>query len=257
MRIRLGGRTFTVLCGTEGSRWATRNEGEFLTVEGIYKNIHRYLGSEPEVSLICQDGDRHAVLRRWQKRGMSRKYSEQRLDVSLRVADEELDHAGADGTFDMTDFCKGLVYRQLGMTMAGVAPPKLLGDYRLIIDAVINSVRFPWTQRLPMSRRIRGAVRRVKEFSQQLALQRSGESSDEGMPLFIDDILDGVDRGICDERHLPSLVLGPFLAGLDTLGALDRVQRMGPAVQPRRQRARAARGGPIVCQRRAYRRGLP
>jgi cytochrome P450 len=220
-RLRMGLRRFTVLCGPEAARWVTRHESEFLTVAGVYDNIHRIIHSDPAASMMSQDGARHAELRKWNKRGMSRGYAEEHADESLRIADDELDRIGAMAStgvaIDVVDFAKSLVYRQLGMTMTGAAPPELLGDCRHLIDAVINAVRFPASRHLPISPRVRRAFRRLQGLGSELARRYAGGPKPGEPRLFVHDLLAAIEQGVWQDHHFTFTMLGPYLAGLDTL----------------------------------------
>ena len=209
-RLRLGPKTAVVLAGAEANRWIMYHGRQHLATEGIYDVVLDLMGGGSTGHPVNLDGAPHAALRKRLGRSMSRALLLQNIGQATELAEREFARAATSGVVDVVAMAKRLVYCQLGQIMAGEAPMELLDDYKIIVDAIINGVRFPITRRLRRPSILRAAAR-VRAFHERLL--DGGERGNR----YVDDVIRAVAEGQILRADAGTALLGPFIAGIDTL----------------------------------------
>jgi cytochrome P450 len=220
-RISVLGTPYTVLAGAEAAAFVAGPEGKASLRS---KEFWRGLVSEYGATrmLVGEDGDTHKALRDVVKRGYSRTALAGRHDWFVGLTDECIDRDWRPGRrVPVLASMESMVIHQLGMLLTGTAPHEYVEDIRTsvryILNVLVTRQRPKIMLRMPEYRRSRA---RVLELGRKLISDWHARRGDEGRERnLVDDIMEAHlrDPELLPERDLVINLIGPFLAGLDTV----------------------------------------
>ena len=218
-RLRALGREILILAGPEANLLMARLGSDTLSTAEVYRDFATEQGN-PNMVLAC-DGEEHGWRRRLLKQAA---FTNNALDhhclqiseVTRRMADA----LPNDRPVPAVHLMQRLILEQTGLCMANYSPLAHLKDFSHFLDTPINvflSGRLPRIAlRMPgyvaAKRRIRALIRDIVEFHRNRTPGPAG-------PDLVDVALAFRDaRGQpLSEPDLFSVVLTPFIAGLDTV----------------------------------------
>ena len=217
-RVKVPGRSYVVMAGLEANRLAHRQGKELLRSDFPWHGFAAGLGASRMMSGM--DGEEQARLRRAHRRGYSRAALNDRIPDVVRIVRTEMRTWGRQ-PLPVVASLRRIVTEQIGVIVAGLSPRDYVDDLSrvlrgLLMAKVIGIVPRAWLLR-PSYRR---ANRRVRELVEQVwnaHLERPAHMRRD----VIDDLLDmhAQDPQFLPETDLALAMLGPFVAGLDTVTA--------------------------------------
>ena len=225
-RVHALGRRFTVLAGPEANVFVTKEGRLHLRSREFWMEFDRELGAAR--SMLSMDGAEHARMRKAQKTGYSRSFIHEHLDDVIAITRREVAAWPLDEPVPGLYALQRIVTDQLGTIAAGMSPRDYLDDMivfvRTLLAARVTRQRPALLMRTPRFRRAR---QRVEELYATVRAmhdpeQRPAADLDTGGGTdLVDDLLalHHADPQFLPETDLMPAVLGPFIAGLDTVGS--------------------------------------
>ena len=221
-RVHALGRRFTVLAGPEANLFVTKEGRLHLRSREFWMDFDRELGAAR--SMLSMDGAEHARMRKAQKTGYSRSFIHEHLDDVIGITRREVAAWPLDESVPGLYALQRIITDQLGTIAAGMSPRDYLDDMivfvRTLLAARVTRQRPAVLMRTPRFRRAR---RRVEELyaTVRAAHEQGGEQRPEADTDLVDDLLalHHADPQFFPETDLMPAVLGPFIAGLDTVGS--------------------------------------
>ncbi|MCY4662818.1 MAG: cytochrome P450 [Acidobacteria bacterium] len=221
-RVHALGRRFTVLAGPEANLFVTREGRLHLRSREFWMDFDRELGAAR--SMLSMDGAEHARMRKAQKTGYSRSFIHEHLDDVIAITRREVAAWPLDEPVPGLYALQRIVTDQLGTIAAGMSPRDYLDDMivfvRTLLTARVTRQRPALLMRTPRFRRAR---QRVEELyaTVRAAHENDPEHRPDADPDLVDDLLalHHADPQFLPETDLMPAVLGPFIAGLDTVGS--------------------------------------
>ncbi len=221
-RVHALGRRFTVLAGPEANLFVTREGRLHLRSREFWMDFDRELGAAR--SMLSMDGAEHARMRKAQKTGYSRSFIHEHLDDVIAITRREVAAWPLDEPVPGLYALQRIITDQLGTIAAGMSPRDYLDDMivfvRTLLTARVTRQRPALLMRTPRFRRAR---QRVEELyaTVRAAHENDPEHRPDADPDLVDDLLalHHADPQFLPETDLMPAVLGPFIAGLDTVGS--------------------------------------
>ena len=228
-RVRAFGRRFTVLAGPEANLFVTRSGARHLRSQEAWSDFDAELGAGR--SLVSMDGPEHTRMRSAHQPGYSRALIQSRLGEVVAMTRRQIAAWPLDRPVSALAALQGIVTEQLGTLAAGVSPGECLDDVtvfvRTLVAARVTRQRPALLTWLPRFRRARQRVERLcaRGRAAHDPAHRSSVPRD-----LVDDLLalHAADPRFLPETDLVPALLGPFVAGLDTLAvcAAERRSRL-------------------------------
>ena len=217
-RVRLLSREYPVIAGAEAALFLGSDQGrENLRSREFWQGLADEFGAGR--TLVGEDGASHAELRDLMRRGYSRAAVEGRLGELVTITDRHIDRVWRPGTaVPVLAAMQRLVTDQLGDLVAGAARPEYVADIRLFTRWLLNALVIrQWPRVLLRDPRYRHAKARVVELSHRIVDDRSAGLG--GPAPLVDDLLRAHrdDPGRMPAGDLAAALIGPFVAGLDTV----------------------------------------
>jgi cytochrome P450 len=217
-RVRLMGRTYTVIAGADAADFLNTREGrECLRSKEFWQGLVDEYGATRVIS--GEDGDSHKELREIMRRGYSREAIKGRLDELVAITDRSIERDWRPGgRVPVVRAMQYMVTDQLGSILTGGAPMEYVPDIRLTTLYILNVLVTRQRPKLLLkSPRYRRAKARVFELGEQMIADY--HASPDGHDNLVRDIMAA---HVTNPRAMPAqdLVLsltGPFVAGLDTV----------------------------------------
>ena len=216
-RVQALNRRFIVLAGTEANQFVARNNALFRTREN-WLSFHADVGATRTVNSM--DGPEHIRMRREQAKAYSRKLIENRLAEALYIVQQDISSWPQNKPIPVQHTFRRIITRQLAMMATSTDVRDYIDDIIVFFPAMLDR---HLVSRLPKAMmympNFRRARRRVEELGQKIIEdhqpeRRLGQPTD-----YIDELLalHRADPYFMPETDLWISVLGPFLAGLDTV----------------------------------------
>lgn len=214
-------RKMIVLAGIEANQFVTRFGKNLLRSQEFWRRFDRELGAGR--SVISMDGSEHVRSRRAQRAGYSRQAAEQCIDEVLAIVRRRIKEWPLDQPLSAWQAIAPIVTEQLGVVVASMSPRKYLNELHLYVQSLLMSrvvgSRPGWVMNLPKVRRARKRIDElfVNVLSSHQPWKRRNKRRD-----LIDDLLDlhESDPQFLPETDLRVSLLGPFVAGLDTVSGV-------------------------------------
>lgn len=220
-RIRLLRKRFTVLAGPDANRFVMQHGRKYLRSFEPWAGFNAEFGVAQ--TLISADGESHLRFRKMERRGYSRTFAEQHLDRFVEIANAEIAQWPSKRPVPIVYALQRIIVEQLGRVTAGTSPRAYLDDLIFYVRTLLAAKIFkpPF---LLQSRRFRRARARIDELYREVLENHTeqGRSRPTDDPDLIDDLLAAheADPQFLPEIDLKLSVLGPFIAGLDTVSAV-------------------------------------
>ena len=216
-RVRLPGRRWVVLAGVEANQFVQRRGKALLRSEAPWHGFAADLGASRVMPGM--DGGDHVRLRGVHRRGYSRAALNDRIPDVVRVVRTQMRGWGSR-PLPVVSSVRRIVTEQLGAVAAGLSPRDYVDDLihvvrRLLLVSFVGLPRaWLWT---PKFRRAHRRVRELADWVWQAHLERPEHMRQD----LIDDLLaaHAEDPQFLPEADLLGAILGPFIAGLDTVTA--------------------------------------
>ena len=219
-RVRAFHRRFIVLAGPEANLFAARGD-RYLRSHETWLDFNTELGASR--SLVGMDGAEHVRMRRAHAGVYSRKLVEDRVGDAVRIARREIARWPEDEPVRGLYAFQRIVTEQLGILAVNRSPGEYLDDLILYVETLLSTHVARSRPRLMTWRpRFRRARRRLEEMVRKILEEHEPERR-HGKPAdFIDDLMDlhRDDPQFFPEVEWFMLVLGPFMAGLDTAAGI-------------------------------------
>lgn len=218
--VRAFGRRFTVLAGPEANLFVTREGAAHLRSQEFWSAFDAEFGAGR--SLASMDGPEHARMRKALQRGYSRRFVQDHLADVVAITRREVAAWPLDRPVPALAALQRIVTEQLGTIAAGVSPSDCLDEVtvfvRTMLAARVTRQRPAFLTRLPRFRRAR---RRVEELCDRVRAAHAQDLRSGAPPDLVDDLLalHATDPQFLPETDLVLALLGPFIAGLDTVGS--------------------------------------
>ena len=221
-RVHALHRRFTVLAGPEANLFVTRHGTTHLRSREFWMDFDRELGAAR--SMLSMDGAEHARMRKAQKTGYSRSFIHEHLDDVIGITRREVAAWPLDEPVAGLYALQRIITDQLGTIAAGLSPRDYLDDMivfvRTLLAARVTRQRPALLMRTPRFRRAR---QRIEEL--YATVRAAHEHAPDQQPDVDTDLVDDLlalhhaDPQFLPETDLMPAVLGPFIAGLDTVGS--------------------------------------
>ena len=218
-RIRAPGRRWIVIAGARANRFVNRHGKDHLRSGEVWRGFAHELGAARLV--LSMDGPEHFRLRRAMRDGYSRAALERRIVDAVRIARRQVRRWGS-GPIAVFPALQRIVTEQLGTIVAGTSTRGEVDDLILFFRTLLQ-VRV--TRQRPAlllrTRRLRRARARVLGLCERVAMTHR-QRRPPAHPDLIDALLELHDR---DPQFFPRVdhpgaMLGPFVAGLDTVSGM-------------------------------------
>ena len=219
-RVRALHRRLTVLAGPEANLFVTREGSKHLRSREFWMDFDKELGAAR--SMLSMDGAEHVRMRKAQQSGYSRSFIHEHLDDVIAITRREVAEWPVDKPIPGLHALQRIVTEQLGTIAAGVSPRDYLDDMivfvRTLLAARVTRQRPAVLMRTPRFRRAR---QRIQELYATVKAVHDPDRRSGAEPDLVDNLmaLHHVDPQFLPETDLMPAVLGPFIAGLDTVGS--------------------------------------
>ena len=219
-RVHALHRRFTVLAGPEANLFVTRQGTTHLRSREFWMDFDKELGAAR--SMLSMDGAEHARMRKAQKTGYSRSFIHEHLDDVIGITRREVAEWPLDKPVAGLYALQRIITDQLGTIAAGMSPRDYLDDMivfvRTLLTARVTRQRPALLMQTPRFRRAR---HRIEELYATVRAAHETEPHPDTDTDLVDDLmaLHHADPQFLPETDLMPAVLGPFIAGLDTVGS--------------------------------------
>ena len=253
-RVRAFRRNITVLAGPEANLFLVKDGRTHLRSAEAWRDFETELGAGRAVTSM--DGAEHDRMRNGLKRGYSRAAAEQHIPEMVEIVRREIAAWPTDRPIPGHYALQRIATDELGILAAGTSPRDHLDDLIVFVRALLlATVTRQRPRSLLKGRRFRRARARVEQLYQDVSASHDPARRRDAAPDLIDDLLElhRADPEFLPEADLRAGVLGPFIAGLDTMAGVcsfmlysilkhpDVLERMKAEVD-----AVFANGGPTV-----------
>jgi cytochrome P450 len=221
-RMRLLNKTVTVIAGAEAANFMGSREGrESLRSKEFWQGMVDEYGATR--TLTGEDGESHKELRELMRRGYSRDALKGRVPELLEITDRVLERDWRPGTsVPVVHGMQYLVTEQLGEMLTGSAPREYVPDIRLftlyMLNVLVTRQRPRVLLRNPQYRRAKARVFELGERMVADLRSSAGRTPAQERNLVEDIMAAHLDQpGVMPEQDLTMTLVGPYVAGLDTV----------------------------------------
>ena len=217
-RVRFPGRRYVVLAGLEANRLAQRRGKDLLRSDFPWHGFAAGFGASR--MMLGMDGREHMRLRRAHKNGYSRALLNERIPDLVRIVRTHVQGWGSS-PLHVVSSMRRIVTEQIGTIVAGFSPREYVDDLSRVVRALLLArivgvapEVLLWTRTF---RRARARSREMVERLWSAHLERPAHMRRD----IVDDLLElhAEDPQFLPETDLYVALLGPFIAGLDTVTA--------------------------------------
>jgi len=221
-RVRLLGKTYTVIAGVEAANFMGTREGrDALRSREFWEGLLNEYGATE--ALVSEDGERHKQLRDIMRRGYSRESIKGRYNELVKITDGSIERDWKkESLVPVVQAMQYMVVDQLGTILTGAAPLEYVKDIRTTILYILNVLVTRQRPKFLLLRpEYRNAKARVFELGRKMvaeARRRAGLVKEEERNL-IDDIMNAhlTQPDVMPASNLILTITGPYVAGLDTV----------------------------------------
>ena len=221
-QIKVLNRNITVLAGLEANKFLAGAANEIFTSEALFGGFAQEL--ETQIFLVAMDGVSHRHLRKLMRRGYARSAIVPHLPRMIGIVDDFCNRWQPGERVAVFPIMQRLVTEQLGWIIANRPPGEYFPDLRLFLNTILNvkvlRIYPGFMLRSPFYKRAK--QRMFQLAGEVLAEHRANPPEKTGRHAnLIDDLLSA-----CDENENPypedflrAAVLGPYIAGIDTVAS--------------------------------------
>ncbi len=210
-------RTYIVLAGPEANLFLMREGKTHLRSREPWSDFKAELGAAR--LLVGMDGQEHLRLRRVLRDGYSRSSIEKHIADAVAIAQREIAAWPRNAPIPGLHTLQRIITDQLGTLATNTSPREYLDDLIVFTETLLlTQVTHQRPGLLLHTPRVRRARKRIEALcAEVLAAHEPGRRTGEE-PDLIDDVLElhRTDPQFMPETDLMGVVLGPFIAGLDT-----------------------------------------
>ena len=220
-RVRAFKRRITVLAGPEANMFMVKEGRTHLRSAEAWRDFETELGAGRAVTSM--DGAEHDRMRNGLKRGYSRASAEHRIPELLDIVRREIAAWPTDRPIPGHYALQRIATDELGILAAGTSPRAYLDDLIVFVRSVLlATVTRQRPRSLLKGRRFRRARARAEELYRAVSASHDPARPRNAVPDLIDDLLElhRADPEFLPETDLRAGVLGPFIAGLDTMAGV-------------------------------------
>ncbi|RMF50822.1 MAG: cytochrome P450 [Anaerolineae bacterium] len=218
-RVRVPGREFTIMAGIEANQMLSGTGDMYFRSAGEFDEFEQEM--QASHFLINMDGEEHKRMRRLLRPGYSRRLYVQKTEEAVAITRRHVQGWKEGALLGVLDACQRIITEQIGALLIGHAPGDYFDDLRLFMNTVLRTLV---TKTWPRVMLYRPAYRRAKARIWELARQVTDEvrhlPPEERPRGLLRDLLQHYESGgdlVSDEDDLLAAVVGPYLAGLDTV----------------------------------------
>ena len=220
-RVRAFKRRLTVLAGPEANMFMVKEGRTHLRSAAAWRDFATELGAE-RVS-IGMDGAEHDRMRNAQKRGYSRAAAERCIPAMVEIVRREIAAWPTGRPIPAHYALQRIATDELGILAAGTSPRDYLDDLIVFVRGLLlATVTRQRPRSLLKGRRYRRARARVEKLYREVSALHDPARRRDAAPDLVDDLLElhRADPAFLPEADLRPSVLGPFIAGLDTMAGV-------------------------------------
>ncbi len=220
-RVRAFRRRLTVLAGPEANLFLARQGRTHLRSAEAWRDFETELGAGRAVTSM--DGAEHDRMRNAMKRGYSRAAAEHRIPEMIEIVRREIAAWPTDRPMSGHYALQRIATDVLGLLAAGTSPRAWLDDLIVFVRTLLlATVTRQRPRSLLKGRRFRRARARAEELYQRVSASHDPARRRDAAPDLVDDLLElhRADPQFLPEADLRAGVLGPFIAGLDTMAGV-------------------------------------
>lgn len=206
------------IAGHEANQFLSRAANDYLITKEIWGGFGKSIGAEK--FLVALDGEEHFKMRKIMMRGFSPRMLTNRIPAVAELTRKMvLKKLKNKGEIKVTSFIQRLVCEQLGILLANKAPGKYYTPLAFYVRTLLNvNIVRMWPRVALYRPKFLIAQERANKFGEKIIYEHLTAPKPEA-PDLIDDLLQAVyEEGL--ELTRPELllaVIGPFLAGMDTV----------------------------------------
>ena len=219
-RVRAFNQEFIVLAGAEANQFYLQEGSKLFRSKEFWEGQDAEFGVER--SLISMDGEDHIRFRKVQRPGYARSALFNNLDTAVSITTSEIASWPLNQPLPGLYSIQRIVTEQLSVIAANYSAKE---DLDSVITAVRTIIATRVTKQRPGILRKLPAFRKAKarffEIGQEVIEAHAPERRQEAKPDLVDDVLalHREDPEFLPEGDLLNAVLGPFIAGLDTVAS--------------------------------------
>ena len=220
-RVRAFKRRITVLAGPEANMFLVKEGRNHLRSAEAWRDFAAELGAERAV--MSMDGAEHDRMRNGMKRGYSRAAAEQHIPELVEIVRREIAAWPTDRPITAHYALQRIATDELGILAAGTSPRAYLDDLIVFVrDLLLATVTRQRAPSLLKGRRFRRARARAEKLYRDVSASHDPARRRDAVPDLIDDLLElhRADPVFLPEADLRAGMLGPFIAGLDTMAGV-------------------------------------
>ncbi len=220
-RVRAFNRRLTVLAGPEANMFMVKEGRTHLRSAAAWRDFATELGAE-RVS-IGMDGAEHDRMRHAQKRGYSKAAAERCIPAMVEIVRREIAAWPTGRPIPAHYALQRIATDELGILAAGTSPRDYLDDLIVFVRGLLlATVTRQRPRSLLKGRRFRRARARVEKLFREVSASHDPARRRDAAPDLVDDLLElhRADPAFLPEADLRPSVLGPFIAGLDTMAGV-------------------------------------
>ena len=220
-RVRAFKRRITVLAGPEANMFLVKDGRTHLRSAEAWRDFATELGADRAV--MSMDGAEHDRMRNGMKRGYSRAAAEQHIPELVEIVRREIAAWPADRPITAHYALQRIATDELGILAAGTSPRDYLDDLIVFVrDLLLATVTRQRPRSLLKGRRFRRARARAEKLYREVSALHDPARRRDAAPDLIDDLIElhRADPEFLPEADLRAGMLGPFIAGLDTMAGV-------------------------------------
>ena len=220
-RVRAFKRKITVLAGPEANLFLVKDGRTHLRSAEAWRDFETELGAGRAVTSM--DGAEHDRMRAGLKRGYSRAAAEQHIPAMIEIVRREIAAWPTDRPIPGHYALQRIATDELGILAAGTSPRAYLDDLIVFVRALLlATVTRHRPRSLLKGPRFRRARARAEQLYREVSASHDPARRRDAAPDLIDDLLElhRADPEFLPEADLRAGVLGPFIAGLDTMAGV-------------------------------------
>lgn len=220
-RMTLLGREITVMSGIEANRFLNTDGNDVFTSEPLFGGFGRAMNTDK--FMVALDGEEHLHLRKLMRRGYSRSAMLPHMNYLVNVVDEYTRPFKTGDRIPVFPVLQRLVTQQLGQIIAKRWASGYFEDVKAFLRYMlyVNVLKLypPIILKTPHYKRVR--ARTLELAHQILTDHRNNPSTTEEERDLVDDIIAAKDlnNNPYDDNAMLSMVVGPYLAGIDTVAS--------------------------------------
>ena len=216
-RFRTPGREMVVLAGTDANLFVGRAGEQHLRTYEAWRGFLDAIGASR--MLVAVDGIEHRYWRKAMARGYSQKSLDGRLQDVVEITRQAIAEWPDNRAIGLQSAMQPIIAEQVGQLLTGCSVLPYFQDLKFVLETLLKTqVSHQWPGFLVRLPRFRRAYARLMELYAEVRAAHEPAVREGMEPDIIDDILE-LHRArpyLLSEMDLPVVLLGPYIAGLDT-----------------------------------------